>query len=73
MVWTFLGCLGLALLFPKGFKYLIGTIVGMFFGGFAWGLFAMLATPHSFHGAGQTFVLFLIIGAIVGNVFAAKG
>lgn len=73
MVWTLLGCIGLFLLFPKGFKYLAGTIIGAIFGGFAWGLFALVATPHTYHGAGQSFVLFLIIGAILGNVFAAKG
>jgi len=73
MLWTFLVCIGLFFLFPKGFKFLIGTIVGAMFGGFAWGLFAMCATPHSFHGAGLSFAVFLVIGAFIGNIFAAKG
>jgi hypothetical protein len=73
MLWTLLVCIGLFLVFPKGFKYLAGTIIGMMFGGFVWGLFTMIATPSSFHGAGQTFVVFLIIGAVIGNIFAAKG
>jgi uncharacterized membrane protein len=73
MLWTFIGCLGLALLFPLGFKHLVGTFVGALFGGFAWGLFAVTGCVSTFHGAAQSLVMFFIIGAILGNVFAAKG
>ena len=62
--------LGLFLLFPKGFKYLVGTWVGFTGGAFFWALFAIaihaLITPGAFLG-------FSLAGIVAGWVFAAKG
>lgn len=75
MLWTFIICLGMALLFPRGFKYLVGTFVGVCFGGFVCGLCSLFGCFHfeTFTAFGQTLGAFFIIGAIIGNVFAAKG
>jgi len=35
-------CIGLWLLFPKGFKYLVGMMVGTFGALFLWGLFIVV-------------------------------
>jgi hypothetical protein len=63
-------CTGLWLLFPKGFKFMVGTWVGFCGGGFFWGLTAMLVpaliTLHAFVG-------FLVAGIVAGCFFAAKG
>lgn len=58
------------LAFPKGFKYLVGTWVGFAGGGFFWSLFAMC-----FHGliTVGAFVAFIVVGIVVGCVFAARG
>ena len=63
-------CIGLFLLFPKGFKFLVGSWVGVAAGGFAWALSAMvfsaLITPGAFAG-------FIVAGIFGGCVLAAKG
>lgn len=63
-------CVGLYMLFPKGFKYLVGTWVGFLGGGFFWAIAAMffpgLITLHAFAG-------FLVAGIVGGWVFAANG
>jgi hypothetical protein len=64
-------CVGLFLLFPKGFKYLVGTWVGTAAGGFFWGL-AAIAFPAVIVTA-QVFVGFIVAGIVAGCVFAAKG
>lgn len=66
----FLVCLALFLLFPKGFKFMVGTWVGTAAGGFFWGLFA-IAFPVLI--APIAFAAFIIAGVFAGLVLAAKG
>jgi len=51
------------MLFPKGFKYMVGTWIGFIAGGFAWSMAAMCNTD---------LVAFLIAGIIGGLIVAAK-
>jgi hypothetical protein len=64
-------CVGLFLLFPKGFKYLVGTWVGAISGWFFWGL-AGIASCATFVTI-PMFIGFTIAGIFAGIVFAAKG
>lgn len=63
-------CVGMYMLFPKGFKYLVGTWVGLAFGVFAWACCALGA-----HGlfCWAAFAGFSVLGIFAGCVFAAKG
>ena len=58
------------MLFPKGFKYVVGTFMGVCGGGFFWGLFAMC-----FHGLTTAvgFTSFIVCGIIAGCVLAVRG
>lgn len=71
-------CTGLWLLFPKGFKYLVGTIVGLIGGAFVWGLgvlawTAVLDNDISWQGMAWGFIGCVIAGTVAGCVLAAKG
>jgi hypothetical protein len=63
-------CVGLFMLFPKGFKFMVGTWVGFTAGALAWCLttfaFEQLFSPKVFLG-------FAVAGIIGGCVLAAKG
>lgn len=63
-------CTGLFLLFPKGFKFMVATWVGVAGGGLLWGLLAM-AIPALI--TGWTFLGFILAGIFAGCVIAAKG
>ncbi len=71
-------CTGLWLIFPKGFKYLVGTMVGFITGAFLWGLGVLawtIAMGHdiSWQGMVRSFIGCVIVGNVVGYVLAAKG
>lgn len=71
-------CSGLWLLFPKGFKYLVGTWVGAMGGTFFWGLFDLawfvgLGLDMSWAALAWTFIGFIIAGMVAGCFLAAKG
>ncbi len=63
-------CAGLFMVFPNGFKFLVGTGVGVAFGGLAFCLAGMVC--HALVSAGG-FVMFLLAGIVGGWIFAAKG
>lgn len=63
-------CIFLWILFPKGFKYLVGTWVGIVFGGFFWGL-GVIAFDCLL--SGRAFVAFIVAGIVGGCVLAARG
>jgi len=58
------------LIFPKSFKYFVGTWVGAMGGGFFWSLFAMIFAGLITVGC---FITFIVVGIIVGCVLAARG
>jgi hypothetical protein len=70
-------CVGLFLLFPKGFKYLVGTWMGAITGGFLWGLFIgglfIAGQNPSWSFMGWSFVGFILAGVIGGLFLAANG
>jgi len=66
----FLVCLGFFMLFPKGFKFMVGSWVGFTAGALAWCL-ATLAYEPLF--TPKVFVGFAVAGIIGGCVLAAKG
>lgn len=75
---TFLICLGLFLLFPKGFKYLVGTWVGAMTGAFLWGLVflsvGLLVGVHlTLPVMGWSLLAFLLAGISGGIRLAAYG
>lgn len=61
-------CVGLWLLFPVGFKYLVGVGIGFCFGGFWWCLLSILGYIPS-----GCFLCFVLAGIVGGCVLAAKG
>lgn len=63
-------CIGLFLLFPKGFKFLVGSWVGVAAGGFAWALAAMVFSQLI---TLEAFASFIMVGIVGGLIFAAKG
>lgn len=63
-------CICLFLLFPKGFKYLVGTWVGVTSGIVFWAMFAIMFPCLITGGAIATFV---VVGIAMGCVLAAKG
>mgnify|MGYP005834639737 CR=1 FL=1 len=70
-------CVGLFLLFPKGFKYLVGTWVGAMTGAFLWGLafigIGFAGLDPSWAVMGWSFLGFVATGIIVGCILAAHG
>ena len=73
-----LACIGLWLLFPKGFKYLVGCWVGAFSGAFFWGLAEILwlvglGNDLSWSQLAWSFVAFVVAGMAGGCVLAARG
>lgn len=71
-------CVGLFLLFPKGFRYLVGTWVGACTAGFLWSLFEfswllILGWDASMAQVGWSFLAFIVTGIVVGIIIAAKG
>lgn len=71
-------CTGLWLIFPKGFKYLVGTMVGLIGGAFLCGLGVLawtVALGHdvSWQGMAWGFIACVIAGTVSGCVLAAKG
>jgi uncharacterized membrane protein len=77
LLWTAGACIGLWLLFPKGFKYVVGSMVGSMGAMFFWGLFivawCMAIHSPSWAFMGWSMVVFLILGNIGGCILAAKG
>ena len=67
----FLVCLGLFLLFPKSFKFMVGSWVGFTAGGFAWSLATLAFSDVLF--TPKVFVAFAVTGIIGGCIIAAKG
>lgn len=70
IVIAFFVSLGLFLLFPKGFKFMVGTWVGVMAGGFFWGVFALMFPALI---TAMAFAMFLLAGVIVGWIFACYG
>lgn len=73
----FLACFGLALLFPKGFKYMVGTWLG-FAAGWVLCCLALLGAWSlglhlDIHIMLATLCAFLCVGVLGGCVVAAKG
>lgn len=71
-------CVVLWLLFPKGFKYLVGSLVGTCAGGFLWGLGTLtwtvaLGRDVSWQGMACGLVSCVMLGIIGGCVLAARG
>lgn len=70
-------CIGLFLLFPKGFKYVVGSWVGAMSGGFLWGVVLasafMLGLDPSWSTMGWTFLGFSAVGITSGCILAAHG
>lgn len=70
-------CVGLFLLFPKGFKYLVGTWVGAMTGAFLWGLVFiavfMGGVNPSWAWMGWSLLAFLLGGIGGGCTLAARG
>lgn len=64
-------CVGLFMLFPKGFKYMVGTWVGFTAGALAWCLTTLAFTEMLF--TPKAFVAFAVAGIIGGCILAAKG
>lgn len=74
---TILICVGLFLLFPKGFKFMVGTWVGAMGGGFFWALGLggafMAGMDPSWPVMGWSFLGFILVGVFFGCVLAARG
>lgn len=71
-----LACLfGLYLLFPKGFKYMVGSWLGVCAGGLVWCVCAFFfhCLVSTWDMAGWSFLSFVAVGIIAGCIFAAKG
>jgi hypothetical protein len=71
-----LACLGLWLLFPKGFAHTVGAFVGMCAAGFAWGLgFIIMNLLHldpSWTTLGWTFVGLQVVAVVVSFVVVSR-
>lgn len=74
---TILICVCLFLLFPKGFKYLVGTWVGAMTGAFLWGLVfiavGVAGVDPTWALMGWSLLTFLLGGIGGGCVLAARG
>jgi len=66
---------GLYLLFPKGFKYMVGTWIGFCAGGLLWCICAFFfhTLVSTWDWAGCSFLSFTATGIVAGCVLAAKG
>lgn len=77
LLWAAFICTGLWLLFPKSFKFFVGSMVGtagaMFFWGLAVLVWCMVAHIPSWAGMGWSMVTFVILGNVAGCFAAAKG
>ena len=70
--------IALWLMFPKGFKFLVGSWVGAMGGAFFWGLFELawlvgLSHDMSWPQLAWSFIAFVVAGICGGCVLAAKG
>ncbi len=77
MLTTFLTCLGLGLLFPKSFPFMVGTFVGFVAGGFLWSVTALVAMlwfklDMSWAAMGWTFLGCAAAGILCGSLVAAR-
>lgn len=75
---TAIVCVCLWLLFPKGFKYLVGSWVGAISGAFLWGIAELawlvgLSQEASWSRLAWSFVAFVVAGIVAGCVLAARG
>jgi hypothetical protein len=70
-------CTGLFILFPKAFKFWVGSFVGTAGGIFFWSIgffiYWMIAGLPSWVGMGWSALAFVILGNVVGLYCAAKG
>jgi hypothetical protein len=70
-------CVGLWLLFPKSFKFFVGSMVGTFGAMFFWGItllaWSMAVHSPSWAAMGWSMACFVIVGNVVGCYAAAKG
>lgn len=77
LLWALFISIGLWVLFPKGFKYWVGSLVGTCGGMFFWGVFVMFwcmaANIPSWEFMGWTMLGFLILGNVAGISLAVKG
>ena len=64
-------CIGLFTLFPKGFKYMVGTCAGFMFGFMCWTVAAFWDMSLMWNPV--AFLCFIIPGLFLGCVLAAKG
>lgn len=64
-------CVGLFMLFPKGFKFMVGTWVGFTAGCFVWCLSVLAISDGLF--TPRAFAAFAVAGIVGGCVLAAKG
>lgn len=71
LVYVFIACVGLFVLFPKAFKYLVGTWIGVSVGGLAWCTASLAFFPTFFSPGG--FLGFIVAGIVGGCILAAKG
>lgn len=71
-------CVGLWLLFPKGFKYLVGSLVGACAGGFVWGIGTLVWLTGVAENVSWTFMGWTGLGCLTGGIItgcicAARG
>lgn len=70
MPFAVIACIGLFLLFPKGFKYLVGTWLGFMAGSVAWVIAALLFNVFFVPFA---FAYFAMTGIFAGILLAMYG
>jgi hypothetical protein len=75
MLLTLLTCTGLWLLFPKGFKFMVGSMVGTTAAMFLWVCCMPIWIAHcqSWAAMGWSVLAFVIMGNVAGWFIAAKG
>jgi len=77
LLWSAGLCIGLWVLFPKAFKFWVGSLVGTVGGIFFWsiGFFAwsFIASVPSWHQMGWSLIGFVVAGNVAGLFCAAKG
>lgn len=70
-------CMGLYLLFPKGFKYVVGTWLGFVAGVLAWIIVLFTVGVMDVYNDGHLFAIsfyvFAVLGIALGCWLAAKG
>lgn len=71
-------CIGLWLLFPKGFKYIVGCWVGAASGIFTWGVTALVwlavtGGDVGWRSLGWALAVLVTLGIVAGCALAARG